>query len=53
MEETVQRRLRVYNESTAPVIGYYEETGSIIHIDGTKTIEETDSAIMKALGETH
>jgi adenylate kinase len=53
MEETVQRRLRVYNESTAPVIGYYERTGSIIHIDGTKTIAETDSAIMKALGETN
>ena len=51
MEETVQRRLRVYNESTAPVIGYYEKTGSIIHIDGTKSIAETDSAIMKALGE--
>jgi len=51
MEETVQRRLRVYNEQTAPVIGYYENSGSIIHIDGTQTIQEVDAAIKKVLGE--
>lgn len=51
MEETVQRRLRVYNEQTAPVIGYYKQKGSIIEIDGTKSIVYTDSTIKKVLGE--
>lgn len=51
MEETVQRRLRVYNEQTAPVIGYYKEKGSIIEIDGTQSIAYTDSTIKKVLGE--
>jgi len=51
MAETVQRRLRVYNDQTAPVIGYYEQTGSIIHVDGTKSIKEVDATIKKVLGE--
>lgn len=51
MEETVQRRLRVYNEQTAPVIGYYENSGFLYTIDGSGTIEETNSRIMKVLGE--
>lgn len=51
MEETVQRRLRVYNEQTAPVIGYYKGKGSIVEIDGTQSIEYTDSTIKKVLGE--
>jgi len=51
MEETVQRRLRVYNEQTAPVIGYYRNKGSIVEIDGTQSIETTDSTIKKVLGE--
>lgn len=51
MEETVQRRLRVYNEQTAPVIGYYRNKGSIVEIDGTQSIQTTDSTIKKVLGE--
>ncbi len=51
MEKTVQRRLRIYNQQTAPVIGYYEEKGSIIHVDGTKSIQEVDQTIKKVLGE--
>ncbi|MCR3905938.1 MAG: adenylate kinase [Tenericutes bacterium] len=51
MEETVQRRLRIYNEQTAPVIGYYENSGFLFTIDGSGTIEETNSRIMKVLGE--
>lgn len=51
MEETVLRRLRIYNNQTAPVIGYYEKKGAIIHIDGTQTIDEVDASIKKVLGE--
>jgi len=51
MEETVQRRLRIYLDQTAPVIGYYENKGSVMHIDGRNTISHTDAVIKKALGE--
>jgi adenylate kinase len=51
MEETVQRRLRVYNEQTEPVIGYYQRKGAIVMIDGTQSIKEVDTAIKKVLGE--
>jgi len=51
MEETVQRRLRVYNEQTEPVIGYYQSKGAIVMIDGTQSIKEVDTAIKKVLGE--
>lgn len=51
MEETVQRRLRIYCEQTAPVIGYYKSKGSIVEIDGTQSIQYTDSTIKKVLGE--
>ncbi|MDY0294503.1 MAG: adenylate kinase [Acholeplasmataceae bacterium] len=51
MEETVKRRLRIYYNQTAPVIGYYKEHGSIIEIDGTKSIAYTNESIKKVLGE--
>ena len=34
--ETVRRRLQVYNEATAPLIGYYEERGLLRRVDGTR-----------------
>lgn len=51
MEETIQRRLKVYYDQTEPVIGYYEKKGAIFHIDGTGTIEEVNAQMMKALGK--
>lgn len=51
LEETVRRRLKIYNEQTAPVIGYYLASGSIINVDGTRSIDETHHDIMKVLGE--
>jgi len=51
LEKTVLRRLRIYKNQTAPVIGYYEKSGAIIHIDGTGSIKETHAQVMKALGE--
>lgn len=51
MEETVMRRLRIYNSQTAPVIGYYQHSDVFFAIDGTGTIKNTNDAVMKALGE--
>jgi len=51
LEDTVRRRLKIYKEQTAPVIGYYLSSGSIINVDGTRGIDDTHHDIMKVLGE--
>ena len=47
--ETVNKRLKVYEDSTAPLIKFYEEKGRLIHIDGMKSIDEVFAQIEKAL----
>lgn len=44
-EETVRRRLEVYDEQTAPVIDYYRKKGGIDVVDGSGEIEEIFSQI--------
>src|SRR5512141_1874457 len=34
--ETVERRIRVYTEQTAPLIDYYRKQGLLIEVDGTR-----------------
>ncbi|MEM9303828.1 MAG: adenylate kinase [Pseudomonadota bacterium] len=38
--ETVKRRLDVYEEQTAPVIGYYRDAGKVDEVDGVGTVED-------------
>jgi adenylate kinase len=46
---TVENRLRVYREQTAPLIGYYEGRSVLRRIDGVGGIEEITDRILKAL----
>jgi adenylate kinase len=39
--DTIRERLRVFQEKTAPVIEYYERTGTLHHVDGSIGPEET------------
>ncbi|WP_049997150.1 adenylate kinase [Halococcus sediminicola] len=39
-EDTVRERIRVYHESTEPVVEYYREAGVLEEIDGEGTPEE-------------
>ncbi len=39
-EDVVKNRLKIYNESTAPLIDYYSKTGKLVKIDGTGDIKE-------------
>ncbi|MFP4639902.1 MAG: adenylate kinase [Guyparkeria sp.] len=39
-EETVRRRLEVFQEQTAPLIEYYERDGRLERVDGERDIEE-------------
>jgi adenylate kinase len=39
--ETILERLRVFHETTAPVIDYYEKTGTLLRVDGSVGPEDT------------
>lgn len=47
--ETVQKRMRIYAESTAPVKDYYLRSGLLRNVKGIGTIEEVSAAILAAL----
>lgn len=47
--EQIAARLSVYEELTAPVLGYFKEQGKLVSIDGTRTPEEVEAAIVTAL----
>lgn len=45
-ENTVQNRLAIYEDSTAPLLGFYKEQGILIQIEGNRpTLEVTDSIL--------
>lgn len=44
--ETIRERLRVYWEQTAPVVEYYERTGTLQRVDGTDGPEATYEQIV-------
>lgn len=48
--ETVQRRLRVYREETAPLVDYYRRRGILRTVDGTGTVAEVTDRILAVLG---
>ena len=48
-EETIDRRLRVYETHTQPVSSYYSDKGNLHAIDGQGTVEEIRKRIKSAL----
>lgn len=48
-EETIRRRMTVYNDMTSPLIAYYEEQGVLHRIDGIGTVEEVFDRICRVL----
>ena len=48
--ETVQNRLRVYHEQTAPLIGFYGERGLLKTVDGAQSPDACYAAILDILG---
>ena len=49
--ETVENRINVYEEQTAPLIGYYKEAGSLVDFDGEASLDEVFDAIVQSIGE--
>ena len=50
-EATVQTRLAAYEESTAPLIGYYEQKGVLSRVDGNDDIQNVSKAMIAAIDE--
>jgi adenylate kinase len=51
--ETILARLRIFKETTAPVIAYYESSKSLLRVDGSKDPETTYSQIISKSNGTH
>ena len=49
-EETIKKRLEVYNAQTAPLIGYYKGKGILKSVNGTGGIDEIFKSVCSALG---
>ena len=49
-EATVRNRLEVYRKQTEPLIGYYDQAGLVVRIDGAQEAEATYADIRAALG---
>ncbi len=50
-EETVQNRLKVYENQTAPLIEFYQNLGLLKIADGSGGIDEVQQNILSVLGE--
>lgn len=48
-EETVRNRLKVYHESTAPLIDYYKGKGILKEIDGSKSIDQITGQLIQII----
>ena len=48
-EETILKRLKIYNDTTSPVLKYYKDNKKVIEIDGTGGIDEIYSKILNIL----
>ncbi|MFC1600372.1 adenylate kinase family protein [Patescibacteria group bacterium] len=47
--DSIKVRLQAFTDETMPVIEKYEEEGKLIHVDGSKAIEEVDAALKEVL----
>lgn len=46
---TVERRIRVYMEQTAPLIDFYRQQELLVEVDGTLPIQEVTAQLMQAI----
>lgn len=48
-EETVKNRLKVYHDTTAPVIDYYGEKGLLLKVNGVGDIDDVFAQLVQSL----
>lgn len=49
-DNAINKRLNIYHNQTAPLIGYYKEQGILITVDGLGSVNEVNNKINEALG---
>ncbi len=47
--ETIRERLRVYREKTAPLVAWFEKSGTLVNVDGLGEIDEVSRRIDDAV----
>ncbi|MFT4197600.1 MAG: adenylate kinase [Pseudoxanthomonas sp.] len=50
--ESVRKRLQVYDQATAPVIGFYRQRGVLTVVDGVGGLDEVTARLIEALKPT-
>ena len=48
-EQTVRKRLKVFNEMTIPILGYYREQDKLVTVNGNQGIQEVAEEILSEL----
>jgi len=48
--ETIKRRLAIYAEQTAPLVGFYQEQGLVYTVDASRSIEDVRHEVLERLG---
>jgi adenylate kinase len=48
-EETIRKRLQVYEEQTAPLISYYRQAGVLMELDGMQPIPKVQEQMLSSL----
>jgi len=48
--ETIKRRLAIYTERTAPLVGFYQERGRVYTVDASRSIEDVRNEVLERLG---
>lgn len=49
--ETLSKRIKTYNESTLPIIQYFDSLHLVKRVDASKTEDEVYAEVEKALNE--
>lgn len=50
-EETIKSRLEAYETQTAPLVEFYQQSGSLMMVDGNRAIEDVSADILKGIRE--
>jgi len=48
-EETIRKRLQVYEEQTSPLLDYYRRSGKLVEVSGDSAIQEVYAEIRRSL----
>ena len=47
--EVVGKRIQVYMDETAPLVGFYRNRGILVEIDGERSIDEVGASLLEAI----